>query len=120
MSVIALSLFLLPASRWLLFAVPVYFIMGSSRGVGGIALSTEMMEIVPRYMMGRVQNMFSFGASALQIATSLIAGEAAHRDGLTYGFWIVGALYLGAAFAAWWPVRHGAVEAYRTSDTVAD
>jgi MFS family permease len=120
MSVIALSLFLLPASRWLLLAVPIYFIMGSSRGVGGIGLSSEMMEIVPRYMMGRVQNMFSFGASALQITTSLIAGEAAHREGLTYGFWIVGAMYLGAAFAAWWPVRHGATEAIRTSDTAAD
>ena len=120
MSVIALSLFLLPASRYLLFAVPIYFIMGSSRGVGGIALSSEMMEIVPRYMMGRVQNMFSFGASALQIVTSLLVGEAAHRDGLAYGFWIVGAMYLGAAFAAWWPVRHGAPEAYRTSDTAAD
>jgi MFS family permease len=120
MSVIAMALFLLPASRWLLFAVPIYFIMGSSRGVGGIALSSEMMEIVPRYMMGRVQNMFSFGASALQIATSLIAGEAAHRDGLTFGFWIVGAMYLGAAVAAWWPVRHGSAEVVPASDTAAD
>jgi MFS family permease len=120
MSVIALSLFLLPASRWLLFAVPIYFIMGSSRGVGGIALSSEMMEIVPRYMMGRVQNMFSFGASALQIITALLVGEAAHRNGLTYGFWIVGAMYLGAAFAAWWPVRHASAEAVRAGDTAAD
>ena len=120
MSVIALSLFLLPASRYLLFAVPIYFIMGSSRGMGGIALSSEMMEIVPRYMMGRVQNMFSFGASALQIATSLLAGEAAHRNGLTYGFWIVGAMYLGAALAAWLPVRHRVAEAYPTSDKAAD
>jgi MFS transporter, DHA3 family, macrolide efflux protein len=120
MSVIALSLFLLPASRWLLFAVPIYFIMGSSRGVGGIALSSEMMEIVPRYMMGRVQNMFSFGASAFQVATSLIAGEAAHREGLTYGFCMVGAMYLGAAFAAWWPVRHASAEGVRASDTAAD
>ena len=118
MTVIALSLFLLPASRYLMFAVPIYFIMGSSRGVGGIALSSEMMEIVPRYMMGRVQNMFSFGASALQIVTSLLVGEAAHRDGLAYGFWIVGAMYLGAAFAAWWPVRHASKQAYRT--TAAD
>jgi MFS family permease len=120
MAVIALSLFLLPASRYLLFAVPIYFIMGSSRGVGGIALSSEMMEIVPRHMMGRVQNIFSFGASALQIVTSLFAGEAAHRDGLRYGFWIVGAMYLGAAFAAWWPVRHGAKQAYQPSDSAAD
>jgi len=120
MSVIALSLFLLPASRWLVFAVPIYFIMGSGRGVGGIALSSEMMEIVPRYMMGRVQNMFSFGASALQVATSLIAGEAAHRDGLTYGFWIVGAMYLGAAFAAWWPARRGAGAVLQSGDSAAD
>jgi len=120
MTVIALSLFLLPATRWLALAVPIYFIMGSSRGVGGIALSSEMMEIVPRYMMGRVQNVFSFGASALQIATSLIAGEAAHRDGLKYGFWIVGAMYLGAALAAWWPVRHGSAEVYQPSDSAAD
>jgi hypothetical protein len=70
--------------------------------------------------MGRVQNMFSFGASALQIVTSLLVGEAAHRDGLTYGFWIVGAMYLGAAFAAWWPVRHASKQAYRASDTPAD
>ena len=120
MSVIAMSLFLLPASHWLFLAVAIYFVMGSSRGVGGIALSSEMMEIVPRYMMGRVQNMFSFGASALQIATALIAGEAAHRAGLRYGFYMVGAMYLGAAFAAWWPVRHAETEMVRTSDTAAD
>jgi len=120
MSVIALSLFVLPVSRWLAVAVPIYFIMGSSRGVGGIAISSEMMEIVPRYMMGRVQNMFSFGASALQIATSLIAGEAAHRDGLKYGFWIVGAMYLGAALAAWLPVRDRLLGTCRAGDTAAD
>jgi len=120
MTVIALSLFLLPATRWLALAVPIYFIMGSSRGVGGIALSSELMEIVPRYMMGRVQNMFSFGASALQIATSLIAGEAAHRDGLMYGFWIVGAMYLGAALAAWWPARRGAAAVLQSGDSAAD
>jgi MFS family permease len=120
MTVIALSLFLLPATRWLALAVPVYFIMGSSRGVGGIAISSEMMEIVPRYMMGRVQNMFSFGASALQIVTSIIAGEAAHRNGLKYGFWIVGAMYLGAALAAWLPVRSGPEAILQPSDSAAD
>jgi MFS family permease len=105
MAIIAASLFALPVSRWLALAVPIYFMMGSSRGVGGIALSSEMMQLTPRYMMGRVQNAFSFLASALQIGTALLAGEAAHRDGLKYGFWIVGAMYLGAALAAWLPVR---------------
>ena len=55
--------------------------------------------------MGRVQNTFFFLASGLQIGTALLVGEAAHRDGLSYGFWMVGAMYLGAAMAAAWPVR---------------
>ena len=105
MAMIAASLFLLPVSRWLAVAVTIYFVMGSSRGVGGIALSSEMMQLVPRHFMGRVQNAFSFLASALQICTALLVGEAAHRDGLIYGFWMVGAMYLGAALAAWLPVR---------------
>jgi DHA3 family macrolide efflux protein-like MFS transporter len=111
MAVIALSLCVLPFSRWLAVAVPIYFLMGSSRGMGGIGLSSEMMELVPRHFMGRVQNAFSFMASGLQIVTSLLVGEAAHRDGLRYGFWIVGGMYLGAGLAAWLPVRTTAAEA---------
>jgi len=110
MSVIAVSLFVLPVSRWLFFAVPIYFLMGSGRGIGGIALSSEMMQLVPRHVMGRVQNAFSFIASALQICTALLVGEAAHREGLSYGFWMVGAMYLGAALAAWLPVRPTSTE----------
>jgi hypothetical protein len=64
-----------------------------------------MMEMVPKYFMGRVQNTFLFLGSALQICTALFAGEAAHRGGLKFGFWIVGAMYLSAALAAWWPIR---------------
>ncbi len=120
MAVIAASLFVLPISHWLALAVPVYFIMGSSRGVGGIALSSEMMQLVPRHVMGRVQNTFSFFASALQICTALLVGEAAHRDGLIYGFWMVGAMYLAAALAAWLPVHHATAEIYEPSDTAAD
>ena len=105
MSVIALSLFVLPEIRWIVVAVPIYFLMGSGRGVGGIAIQSKMMEMVPKYFMGRVQNTFFFLASALQICTALIAGEAAHRNGLKFGFWIVGAMYLSAALAAWWPVH---------------
>jgi DHA3 family macrolide efflux protein-like MFS transporter len=120
MSIIALSLFLLPVSHWLALAVPIYFMMGSSRGVGGIALSSEMMQMVPRHFMGRVQNTFAFVASALQIATSLLAGEAAHRHGLIYGFWIVGAMYLGAGLAAWLPARHAPAEVYEADTPAAD
>ena len=109
MCVIAVSLVLLPVFPWIALAVPIYFVMGSSRGVGGIAIQSEMMEMVPKYYMGRVQNTFFFLASALQIFTALIAGEAAHRDGLRFGFYIVAAMYFGAAVAAWWPVRETVV-----------
>jgi MFS family permease len=105
MLVIAVALVLLPAVPWIALTVPIYFVMGSGRGVGGIAISSEMMEIVPKYFMGRVQNTFFFLASALQICTALLAGEAAHRDGLKFGFYIVAAMYVGAALAAWWPAR---------------
>jgi len=108
MSMIALSELFLPSARWLAIAVMVLFIMGSSRGVGGIAISSEMMEMVPKYVMGRVQNTFFFLASGLQIFTSLLAGEAAHRDGLRYAYWLVAAMYAGAALAASWPVRKSA------------
>jgi len=116
MSVIAASLFLLPVSHWLAVAVTIYFVMGSSRGIGGIALFSEMMQLVPRHFMGRVQNAFSFVASALQICTALLVGEAAHREGLRYGFWMVGAMYLGAALAAWLPVRHAAPKVYEEEE----
>lgn len=119
MSVIAVSLFLLPQSRWLALAVPIYFLMGSGRGVGGIAISSEMMEMVPKHFMGRVQNTFFFLASALQILTAMLTGEAAHRVGLKFGFWIVGSMYLSAALAAWWPVEESPAE-LRTDQTAAD
>ncbi len=108
MSMIALSLFFLPAIRWLAIAVMVLFIMGSSRGVGGIAISSEMMQTVPKYIMGRVQNTFFFLASGLQIFTSLAAGEAAHHEGLRYAYWLVASMYVGAGLAASWPVRRSA------------
>jgi predicted MFS family arabinose efflux permease len=120
MSAIAASLFVLPVSRWLAIAVTIYFLMGSSRGVGGIALSSEMMQLVPRHFMGRVQNAFAFLASALQICTALLVGEAAHRDGLIYGFWMVGAMYLGAALAAWLPVRNVLAQLREENSSAAD
>jgi bacteriorhodopsin len=69
--------------------------------------------------MGRVQNTFFFLASALQICTALIAGEAAHRDGLKFGFYIVSAMYFGAACAAWRAV-HAPEAALETDNRAAD
>jgi MFS family permease len=119
MSIIAVSVFVLPEIRWIAVTVPIYFVMGSGRGVGGIAIQAEMMEMVPKYFMGRVQNTIFFLASALQICTALLAGEAAHRDGLKFAFWIIGVMYLGAALAAWWPV-HETEAQLQSSQRAAD
>lgn len=119
MAMIAACLFVLPATRWLAMAVPIYFIMGSSRGITGIALSSEMMELVPKHFMGRVQNTFFFAASGLQIVTSLLVGETAHRLALKYGFWIVGAMYLSGGLAASWSMLGKPAEV-RRHETAAD
>ncbi|HSE49811.1 MAG TPA: MFS transporter [Terriglobales bacterium] len=104
MALLALSLFVLPVSRWLALAVLIYAVMGSARGVGGIGISSTMMEIVPKHFMGRVQNLFYFAGTALQIGVGYMVGVTAHKTSLTYGFFMVGALYLLATLAAIWPV----------------
>ena len=119
MCVIASALLLLPQIPWIVVAVPIYFVMGSGRGIGGIAIQSEMMELVPKYYMGRAQNTFFFLSSALQIVTAMIAGEAAHRDGLRFGFYIVSAMYFGAATMAWRAVR-AAEEVTVEEQTAAD
>ena len=117
MCLIGTSLLLLPQIPWIVLTVPIYFVMGSGRGVGGIAIQSEMMEMVPKYFMGRVQNTFFFVASALQICTALLAGEAAHRNGLKFGFYIVSAMYFWAAFMTWRAVC--AAEAITAPDSPA-
>jgi MFS family permease len=104
MALLGVSLFLLPFSRWLAIAVAIYAVMGSARGVGGIALSSTMMEIVPKHFMGRVQNTFYFAGTLLQIGIGYLVGIAAHKIALSLGFYIVGGLYALATLAAVWPV----------------
>jgi MFS family permease len=104
MALLALCLFLLPFSPGLGLAVAFYVVMGSARGVGGIAISSTMMEIVPKHFMGRVQNTFYFAGTALQIAFGYLVGVAAHELALSIGFYVVGAMYAVAALTAMWPV----------------
>jgi MFS family permease len=100
MAVLAVTLFAGPLSRWVWLAVGVWFVAGTARGIAGIALSTEFMEQVPKHLMGRVQNVFYFIGTALQLVISLAIGAVAHRWSLTWAFWIVSALYAaGCAMA---------------------
>jgi predicted MFS family arabinose efflux permease len=55
MGLLAVSLTMAPHSPAVPVAVLCYAVMGSGRGVGGIAISSSMMEMVPKHFMGRVQ-----------------------------------------------------------------
>ena len=104
-SLLALSLVLLPFSRWLAIAVFLYGVMGSGRGIGGVALNSNIMELVPPQFMGRVQNVFMFFGTGLQLVLGFMVGLVAHRIGLLWGFVMIGAVYLLSVVSVLWPVR---------------
>jgi hypothetical protein len=89
----------------LAISVLVYSIMGWCRALGGVAISSTMMELVPKHFMGRVQNTFYFAGTCLQFGLSIAIGAVAHRIGLALAFGMVGTLYLLACLSNSWPVR---------------
>jgi MFS family permease len=103
LGVLAASLIVLPFSGALLIAVLLYSIMGSGRGMGGTAISSEMMEIVPKHFMGRVQNTFYFLGTVLQLGLSMAVASVAHRVSLTAAFAVIGIVYLCSCICAAWP-----------------
>ncbi|HET9840144.1 MAG TPA: MFS transporter [Candidatus Angelobacter sp.] len=102
----------------LLAAVSVYCLMGCARGLGGVAITSSMMELVPKHFMGRVQNTFYFLGTSLQLVFSFTVGTIAHNRSLAEGFAIVGAIYLLACVAGSWPVKEsaGALETESTAE----
>ena len=104
-SLLALSLVALPFSRWLVAAVPLYAIMGSGRGVGGVAINSAIMESVPPQFMGRVQNTFMFFGIGLQLVLGFTVGLVSHRVGLLWGFVMIAGVYLLSVISTLWPVR---------------
>lgn len=105
MSVLALCSFFMGTSHLLWLSILLYFLMGSGRGWGGIAITTDMMQRVPKHFMGRVQNTFYFFGTGLQIFTAVLVGWVAHHIGLARGIAIIGSLYAIAAIAVMIPVR---------------
>src|SRR5581483_6209357 len=110
MGVLALCSFFMGASHWLALSVAVYFLMRSGRGWGGIAITTDMMQRVPKHFMGRVQNTFYFAGTGLQIFTAVLVGWVAHHVGLAQGIAIIGSLYAIAAIAVMLPTGEGVRE----------
>jgi hypothetical protein len=93
-----------PFSPWLAMAVILYGLMGSARGVSGVAMNTSLMEQVPPQFMGRVQNTFYFFGTFLQVALGLAVGWIASRISLTAGFGVIAAVYAVAFGSACWPI----------------
>ena len=86
-------------------AVMVYGLMGCCRGLGGVAITSTVMELVPKHFIGRVQNTFYFLGTLLQFLFSFTVGTVAHTRSLAAGFAIVGGIYLLACLAGSWPVK---------------
>ena len=93
----------LKVSVALAVCVAVYCLMGCCRALGGVAITSTMMEWVPKHFMGRVQNTFYFLGTLLQLAFSFIVGTVSHTRGLAEGFAIVGGIYVLACFTGSWP-----------------
>jgi len=103
MGLLAICMIVAPLSPALAIAVLIYAVMGSARGISGVAINTSLMEQVPQHFMGRVQNTFYFAGTSLQIALALLVGAVAQVS-LVAGFSIIGMVYAVAFISAIWPV----------------
>jgi MFS family permease len=104
MALLAACVICAPVSHWLVAAILIYGIMGSARGVGGIAMNTSLMEMVPPHLMGRVQNTFYFWGTLLQLVLAFAVGFVAHNVSLVAAFAILACVYGASFIAASWPV----------------
>ena len=94
-----------PFSGFLAVAVFCYFVMGAGRGIGGIGVSSELMREVPKPLMGRTQNVFTFAGIALQLVLTMGVGWLSERLSLVSGFYLVGCSYFAAGILAWMVTR---------------
>jgi DHA3 family macrolide efflux protein-like MFS transporter len=110
MLLISASFYGVPYSGIIWIAAGLYFIGGVARGVGGVALSTGIMDAVPKQFMGRVQTLFSIGAIVLQVSLAPLVGHVAQTISLTLAVSCVGSLYLLASASGFISARNGAAE----------
>lgn len=105
MALLSVCIAFAPISGFLLLAIATYFVMGSARGVGGVAMNTSLMEMVPKHLMGRVQNAFYFTGTFLQLVLAIIVGTVAQKVSLVVAFAILGCVYVLSFVASSVPVK---------------
>ena len=105
MLLLAVSFYIVPFSAWIGVAAALFLVGGTARGLGGVAVSSSIMETVPKRFMGRVQTLFSIAAIILQVTLAPVVGHIAHNISLTYAIYFVATLYLLAALSGWLSAR---------------
>jgi MFS family permease len=105
MALLAVCVAFAPISGFLFLAIATYFVMGSARGVGGVAMNTSLMEMVPKHLMGRVQNAFYFTGTFLQLVLAICVGTVAYKVSLVVAFAILASVYAMSFVASSWPVQ---------------
>jgi MFS family permease len=105
MAILSVCVAFAPISGLLVLAIVTYFAMGSARGVGGVAMNTNLMEMVPKHLMGRVQNMFYFFGTFLQLVLAICVGTVAQKVSLVVAFGILACVYALSFVAASWPLE---------------
>ena len=105
MALLAACVAFAPVSGFFVLAIATYFVMGSARGVGGVAMNTNLMEMVPKHLMGRVQNAFYFCGTFLQLVLAVSVGAVAHRVSLVLAFAILACVYAMSFLASSWPIK---------------
>ena len=105
MAILTIAMALSPYSPWLSLAVLLYGLMGSARGLSGVAMNTSLMKQVPSHFMGRVQNTFYFFGTMLQIVLGITVGWVSSRVSLAAGFGLIAAVYALAFGSALWPMK---------------
>jgi len=93
-----------PMMPLLALSVAVYALMGSGRGITGVAINTSLMEQIPPHFMGRVQNTFYMAGTFLQVTQSYLVGAVAQRN-LAAGFSVIGLVYAIGFITATWPIQ---------------
>ncbi len=104
MALLSVCVVCAPIAPFLFIAISIYFLMGSARGLGGVAMNTSLMEMVPKHLMGRVQNAFYFAGTFLQLVLAIGVGVVAHKVSLVAAFAILACVYGMSFVAASWPV----------------
>lgn len=105
MAALAVCVAFAPISGVFVLAIATYFMMGSARGVGGVAMNAGLMEMVPKHLMGRVQNAFYFAGTFLQLVLAICVGAVAQKVSLVLAFAILGCVYGLSFLAASWPIQ---------------